>query len=241
MDINFGLVFASSIEALVNLYTRDEALGRDVYGTLLDRSAGQNTGSYQHFGFCILTINLYMQIPYLVNKYHAHEPIGIIMAVGETWEINRKWTFKTLNRLGLRKGSGIEDSINEQCDFVVKSCETALSTRGTGWVAIDVSPMFLIPVTKVVFRLVMGDRIDDADNGAALEKLIYLSEEMAKSTSLGAGLDAAFPFLRFIVPKLTGRNVQMKCYTSIRDAAQVKYFKKSDCMLSLTIYHFHNF
>jgi len=133
---------------------------------------------------------------------------GIAFCEGPKWEKIRAWTVKTLRDYGFNKTLSMEASISEDVQTLLAEIDENINSSYGGVGIFDVSDLFLIPVFKLPWKLIMG-RCTDQDI-ETFKPLIKKTILMAENTMTGAGLINAFPFIRFLFPKWTGHNITME-------------------------------
>lgn len=131
-------------------------------------------------------------------------PNGVINSEGSTWQEQRRFTLKTLKKLGIANRSSLESLI---MDEVLAMTEWFHESEGT---PISGNRIFNAPVVNSLWRIVTGERCEwekkekpmEILNGAA--NFFTAIKAMAKNGLLFA------PFLRFFAPEKLGWNKFIK-------------------------------
>ncbi|KAL2721856.1 methyl farnesoate epoxidase-like [Vespula maculifrons] len=144
------------------------------------------------------------------------EPRGLIFTDGKRWSEHRRFTIKTLKRLGFDK-TNMEDMILEDTVTLLKIIEE-LAEKGP---ITNIYDLVSIAVIASFWFLVTGSKFQLDQKDPKLMEAIAISNENAKRSTTIGGIINQLPFLRYILPRLTG-------YTQLQERQNRLwlYFKK---------------
>lgn len=111
----------------------------------------------------------------------------------------------------------MEDAVKDELiDFIYDFEQKVESSQGN---VIYMKHMFTLPVLNVLWNMIGGVRFSYDDK--KLHHLIATVEELSRTFDIGGNILMAFPFLRFIAPRMTGHEQQMKLYAELHQFFRV--------------------
>ncbi|XP_047349346.1 methyl farnesoate epoxidase-like [Vespa velutina] len=141
---------------------------------------------------------------------------GLIFTDGKIWSEHRRFTIKTLKRLGFDKAN-MEDMILEDIVTLLKIIEE-LAEKGP---ITNIYDLVSVTVIASFWFLVTGSKFQLDQEDPKLMEAIAILNENSRSSRITGSIISQLPFLRYIFPRLTG-------YTQLQERQNRLwlYFKK---------------
>lgn len=121
---------------------------------------------------------------------------GITMNDGVEWKELRAWTVRALRSIGFARHAMMELLKDELTAIVDKLAEGGVR---------QIRPVFAPAVINVLWMLITGRK--PSEDHSRLQKFIDLLDRRAQQFDMSGGFLAAFPWMRYIAPELSGYNI----------------------------------
>ncbi|XP_008549892.1 methyl farnesoate epoxidase-like [Microplitis demolitor] len=129
---------------------------------------------------------------------------GIVFADGPLWYRSKRNTIKYISHFGFGHGLG-NKYLKEEAEMLI--CHLKKKTLN-GTKMIEMNKVFDIAVLNSLWILLAGKRFSYDDS--KVENILATVHEAFKSNDTLGGIISHFPFLRFIIPELSGYTSLMK-------------------------------
>lgn len=142
--------------------------------------------------------------------------LGIVFTDEENWEVQRKFTMKTLKQLGLGRTNMVEHIEREAYEMVEYFNEK--SKDGS---PIEMHDGFDIPVLNVMWAFLSGSRFELDD--ARLPELTKMIHDSFRVIDMSGGILNLWPSIRYILPELSGYKPLLRTLKPLWAFLQVRY------------------
>jgi len=138
------------------------------------------------------------------------------MSVGESWKTKVNWINKAFREVGIGRTSYFEETARQMISQLHSKILKELPKDGQVFEPNSKSP--LSPVL-LIWRLLIGSSTpeDDAD----CETFLTANQKWLDHGVVGNGILLIAPFLKYIIPGITGYTAQMELNNVSREIAQV--------------------
>jgi len=145
--------------------------------------------------------------------------VKLATSVGESWKAKVLWMNKALREMGLGRTSYFKETARQMISELHSKVVQELPKGGQVFEANSKSP--LSPAV-LLWRLLVGSATpeDDAD----CETFLAANEKWLDNGVHGDGLLLIAPFLKYVIPGITGYTLQMDLNNVTRRIAQVNMF-----------------
>ncbi|XP_049874477.1 farnesoate epoxidase-like [Pectinophora gossypiella] len=141
---------------------------------------------------------------YMIRSFG--KKLGIVFSDGSSWNMTRRVVIKYLKSFGYGTRS-METNIAQECKALV---ELRMSDAGQ---PVLVNDMFDVSIINILWRLVAGKRYDLKDE--RLKELCHLIKRAFAVVDMTGGILNFMPFLRHLIPGLTGYTEMKEVYDSL--------------------------
>lgn len=118
---------------------------------------------------------------------------------GDTWKELRRFTLRTLRDFGFGKQKGQEVVMEEEFEELMTRLNSRIREEGN---TIPMSQFFTVSVLNILWSMVAGSRFSHDDH--RLQSFVETMGPVMRLISTGGNIFMAYPFLRHILPWLTG-------------------------------------
>lgn len=129
--------------------------------------------------------------------------LGIVFTDGHNWEIQKRFTLKTLKQLGKERNGMVTHVEKEAAEMI-----EYFKTKSKNGDIIDMHNLFDVPVLNVLWALLAGYRFYAEDE--RLINLLKLIHESFRVIDMSGGVLNQFPFIRHIFPEKSGYKKLLK-------------------------------
>ena len=122
---------------------------------------------------------------------------------------------KNLREFGFGKRESMESIVSVELEEMMSRLTKVATSDGI----IVFERFFQLSLLNVLWSMLAGKRYSHDD--PKLLKLLEINSLWFQSGSFGAGIITAFPFIRFLLPELTGSNMMIKGNSAVYEFLRV--------------------
>lgn len=143
--------------------------------------------------------------------------LGIVFTDEENWEVQRKFTMKTLKQLGLGRTNMVEHIEREAYEMV-----EYFNERSKDGSPIEMHDGFDIPVLNVMWAFLSGSRFDL--NDARLPELTKMIHDSFRVVDMSGGILNLWPTIRYLMPEKSGYKPLLRTLKPLWEFLQVNFY-----------------
>jgi len=223
-------VILASYDAVKEILTLPQAQGRALLGFLKDRNGDGNSenaiGMSQNiFNYSQRLWNVFLMILiFTILK-------GISISEGDFWATKRPWATKTLREFGFGVSSSMERSSEEGAEELLAEWESKFGLDGhqtkkdkEEYGIVELKDAFNMYTTKLIWKMMVG-RLDCEDR-KVLVSYLEKNTKYFEAPLLGLSVLFVFPWLKYVIPKLTSYDKVMDAVYEGKNVAKVNFFNQ---------------
>jgi len=163
------------------------------------------------------------------NDINLQNSEGISISEGDFWATKRSWATKTLREFGFGVSSTMERSSEEGAEELLAEWESKFGLDGhqtnkdkEEYAIVDLEDAFNMYTTKSIWKIMVG-RLDCEDR-KVLVSYLEKNTKYFEASLLCLSVLFVFPWLKYIIPKLTSYDKVMDAVYEGKNVAKVNLF-----------------
>jgi len=138
------------------------------------------------------------------------------MAEGDPWKTKQLWMAKAFRQMGFGRKSYFEESARQ---MISESHSKLANQCSKGGKVFEVNRKSPLSPAIIMWRVLIGSQTPDVD--AECDTFMTANDKWLKNGPVGDGLLIIAPFLKHLIPGITGYTAQMDLLKVSRKIAQV--------------------